>query len=144
MSSNDDEDSSIAFRLVKELVDQKANLESRDNNGWTPLMLATACDDRQVVKYLVEVAKANILTETNEGKGVLEWAGSGVRGFLERHLTRKRLQGVVERSLPSSLAMIFEDILDAATLQFRPMYRLADNITMGLPPLVGDDIAALA
>jgi ankyrin repeat protein len=55
---------------IELLLQAGAKLEARDNNGYTPLMLAAERDHVDIVKALLR-AKADVTATCNEGKTAL-------------------------------------------------------------------------
>ena len=61
------------LELVKDLVQQGADVNVRDNDSWTPLIRASWNDNLEIVKYLVENG-ADINAKNKEGNTALKWA----------------------------------------------------------------------
>jgi ankyrin repeat protein len=56
------------LRMVELLLAKGSSIDQVDNNSWTPLHHAAALGNFDMVKYLVEVAKANIGLKNKRGK----------------------------------------------------------------------------
>jgi len=55
------------FEIVKTLIDNGANVNITDNEGWTPLMRASLSGNQEIVEILLKNgAKANLLNSLNE------------------------------------------------------------------------------
>ncbi|KAH6983913.1 hypothetical protein EDB80DRAFT_625396 [Ilyonectria destructans] len=59
--------------VIKLLLENGADLESKDNSGWTPLSLAAQEEHEAVVKLLVEKG-ADLESKDNSGRTPLSWA----------------------------------------------------------------------
>ena len=59
------------FKLVQKLIDSNENINLKDNNGNTPLLLASHEGNNSLVKFLVSKG-ANIDAKNNAGKGILQ------------------------------------------------------------------------
>ncbi len=59
---------------VKYLVENGANVNAKDNDGWTPLHWAASKNNLDMVKYLVETGKADVNAKTSYGTTPLYWA----------------------------------------------------------------------
>ena len=56
------------FEIAKTLIDNGANVNIADNEGWTPLMRASLAGNKEIVEILLKNgAKANLLNSLNEG-----------------------------------------------------------------------------
>ena len=56
------------------LVENGADINSKDNNGWTPLMGAAMLEHTEIINYLLLLG-ANPLLETNNGETAYDLAG---------------------------------------------------------------------
>jgi hypothetical protein len=55
------------FEIVKTLIDNGANVNIADNEGWTPLMRASLAGKKEIIEILLKNgAKANLLNSLNE------------------------------------------------------------------------------
>ena len=55
------------FEIAKTLIDNGANVNIADNEGWTPLMRASLAGNKEIVEILLKNgAKANLLNSLNE------------------------------------------------------------------------------
>jgi ankyrin repeat protein len=59
--------------VVQQLLDKGANIESKDKNGYTALILAAVFNNTEVVKLLL-ARGANIEAKNNDGNTALIWA----------------------------------------------------------------------
>ncbi len=62
--------------VAKYLIEKGADINTKDNNGWTPLHLATTNPNVEVVKYVEYLVEkgADIHAKTNDGKTALDLA----------------------------------------------------------------------
>lgn len=93
----------------------KAIVEMRDDDGFTPLMWAVSFGNIENVKYLVEVGGANVNAKNNAGRDVLFQANishgknseeiiSFLKSFLKAH-------GAVDNSIEAKANAIIQDII---------------------------------
>jgi uncharacterized protein len=78
----------VDLQMIRLLVSKGAKLESRDDQGTTPLMSASWAGNDDIVKFLLSKG-ANVAAKDNEGRSSLYWARlrnhpSTVRILLEK------------------------------------------------------------
>ena len=59
--------------IAQFLIDKRANINAKDNNGWTSLMKASAYGHIEIVQFLIDNG-ANINAKDNDGCTSLMWA----------------------------------------------------------------------
>lgn len=67
-AKEEDEDgvvtNTVSLEVIKALVNNGANIEARDKNGWTPLMLAIQNENTECVEFLLRRgAKKDVVAE---------------------------------------------------------------------------------
>ncbi len=62
------------LNVVKQLIDNKAEIEARNNNSWTPLMFAAGFSSTpEIVQMLIDKG-ANALAKCKAGKKAIDYA----------------------------------------------------------------------
>jgi ankyrin repeat protein len=67
-------DSNLSLEIVKYLLEQKADIEIKNNEGNTPLHVAVLNHRLEVIHYLVEQSTVNLNTPGNRGNTALHFA----------------------------------------------------------------------
>ena len=83
------------FSLVKLLVENGANVNTKNDSGKTPLHLAAFWGHNEVAKYLIE-KNADVNATTNKGRTALELAALYGHSALATWLARKMNKPIPE------------------------------------------------
>jgi ankyrin repeat protein len=81
------------LRIIRWLVEQGADCNSRDNNGWTPLFHAANEGSLDVVRMLVEEGGAKLDRYDIVGRTALDWAINGAAGGKDSNFFRTQGEG---------------------------------------------------
>ncbi|KAF2832802.1 hypothetical protein CC86DRAFT_389249 [Ophiobolus disseminans] len=64
------------FKLSTKLIHGQADVDAKDNDGWTPLMRAVWNGYKDIIEVLLSVGKADVEAKDNDGQTPLMWAAS--------------------------------------------------------------------
>ncbi len=71
-------DSRRNITVIKKLIrDYRANIEAKDEDGWTALMWAVCADSIEIVRFLVKECSANVESKDSYGRTALMVAATG-------------------------------------------------------------------
>ena len=75
------------------LVKAGANVEAKDNDGYTPLIIASAKGHLDTVTYLVKECGANVEAKAYDGNTALALAKKNGKSDVEQYLRSKGARG---------------------------------------------------
>lgn len=75
--------------VVQYLVENNADIDAQDNEGWTPLMAGVSCDFGDIVRYLLDKG-ADPSAVNSDGELPLDLTDSPeMRSLLQQEITRR-------------------------------------------------------
>mmetsp|Transcript_23230 Transcript_23230/g.34776 ORF Transcript_23230/g.34776 Transcript_23230/m.34776 type:complete len:123 (+) Transcript_23230:1598-1966(+) len=113
------------MEVVAYVLEIKANIEAKNNDGETPIHWAASRGFIEVVIYLYE-SKVDIEAKDNEGLTPLDYAQKHRREDITKFLQNKieeRIKRILERDLPFELRMLHSSIVNIMTKRSRKRKR---------------------
>ncbi len=92
--------------ILRQLLIDKISVETRDADGFTPLMWAVAYNQIENAKYLIEVGGANVNAKNNAGRDVLFQADNK-----PQMIALLKKYGAVDNSIEAKAEAIIQDII---------------------------------
>lgn len=115
-------------QVVKQLIHAGANIYAKDNNGWTPLMLASKNGDMGLAKLLLGKSTASLFRRNSEGYTARDIA------------TQYGHNGLAVLMLWAPIITLLQPLLKLRMTAFIPKFILPGNVLLLAREIIGGDV----